>query len=113
MTKKLMILMAMLAMMLVVALPAVAEVSQESEQDADSGDVAQSFTISGSGSNSNQCVGITGNANTGNAQNQLDLLQYDSVADDFEFEDSGANLDVNSTSTTECTQEVNQAAAAG
>jgi hypothetical protein len=107
------LLMAMLALMLVVALPAVAEGSQESDQDTDSGDVDQSFTVSSEGDNSNQCVEITGNVNTGNAQNQIDLLQYNSDADDFEFEDSEADLDASGSSTTECTQEVNQAAAAG
>jgi hypothetical protein len=51
-------------------------------------------------------------ANTGNAQNQLDLIQYGSEADDFEFDEVGSNVDVSPSSTTECTQEVNQAASA-
>ena len=33
-------------------------INQESEQDADSGDVDQSFAVMSSGDNSNQCVGI-------------------------------------------------------
>jgi hypothetical protein len=129
MMKKLMIVAAVLAMMVAVASPALAQrgdhnhhhfffdrdngVSHDFEQDADSGDVNQSFDVSSTGDNSNQCVGITGNANTGNAQNQIGLTQYFSDADDFEFDDVGADLTVTGTSTTTCDQEVNQAAAAG
>jgi uncharacterized membrane protein len=111
--KKLLLLAALVAMLAVAAMPAIAQVNQESEQEADSGDVDQSFNVSGEGDNSNQCVGITGNANTCNAQNQLDLIQYGSDAGDFEFDDVGANLDVSGSSTTSCEQQVNQAAAAG
>jgi hypothetical protein len=111
--KKLMLLAALLAMLVVAAIPAIAQVDQDSEQDADSGDVNQTFDVSNSGSNGNQCVGITGNANTGNAQNQIDLIQYGSDADDFEFDETGANLNVTGDSTTTCDQQVNQAAAAG
>ena len=111
--KKLMLLAALLAMLVIAAVPAIAQVTQDFDQEADSGDVDQSFNVSSSGSNGNQCVGITGNANTGNAQNQIDLIQYASDADEFEFDEVGANLDVSGTSTTSCDQQVNQAAAAG
>jgi hypothetical protein len=111
--KKLILLAALLAMLAVAAMPAIAQVNQESEQEADSGDVDQSFNVSSEGDNSNQCVGITGNANTGNAQNQIDLIQYASDADDFEFDETGADLTVTGSSTTSCDQQVNQAAAAG
>ena len=90
-----------------------AGVSQSFEQEAESGDVNQSFEVSNSGDNSNQCVGINGTANTGNAQNQIGVIQYGSEADDFEFEDSGASINVGGSSTTTCDQQVNQAAAAG
>src|SRR3954465_7047334 len=83
---------------------------QDFEQEADSGDVAQSFQVINTGENANQCVGITGNANTGNAQNQIGLGQFFSDADDFHFDDTGANLTVTGTSTTTCDQQVNQAA---
>jgi len=123
-----MLVAALLAMMIVAALPAIAQVTQENEQDADSGDVHQSFNVSGGGDNSNQCVGITGNANTGNAQNQIGLTQFDEFGNpfffdrfghfhngfnDFGFDDTGADLTVTGTSTTSCDQQVNQAAAAG
>src|SRR3954452_1179382 len=50
--------------------------SQDFEQDADSGDVDQSFDVSGGGDNSNQTVGLQGVANTGNAQNQIGITQF-------------------------------------
>src|SRR5919107_4330083 len=110
--KKLMLLAALLAMLIVAAVPAIAQIGQESEQETESGDVDQSFDVSSEGDNSNQCAGIQGVANTGNAQNQLDILQYGSTADEFEFEEVGSTIDVSPTSTTECDQQVNQAASA-
>jgi maltose-binding protein MalE len=110
--KKLMLLAAALAMVIVAAVPAIAQISQENEQDADSGDVDQSFTVTGGGDNSNQCVGIQGTANTGNAQNQIGVIQYASDADDFEFDEVGSSVEVSPTNTTECNQQVNQAASA-
>ena len=88
------------------------EITQETEQESESGDVDQSFSISSEGDNSNQCVGIQGAANTGNAQNQTSLIQYGSEADDFEFDEVGSSIDVSPTSTTTCDQQVNQAASA-
>ena len=111
--KKLMLLAAILAMAVIAAVPAIAQIGQEGEQEAESGEVDQSFEVSGSGDNSNQCAGITGVANTGNAQNQLNVVQYGSEADDFEFDEVGADLTVTGTGTTTCDQQVNQAAAAG
>jgi uncharacterized membrane protein len=110
--KKLMLLAALLAMLAVAAVPAIAQISQESEQEGESADVDQSFEVTGGGDNSNQCVGIQGTANTGNTQNQIDLIQYDSEADDFEFDEVDSSIELNPTSTTECTSEVNQAASA-
>jgi hypothetical protein len=110
--KKLMLLAALLAMLIVVAVPAIAQIGQEAEQETESGEVDQSFEVSSTGDNSTQCAGIQGVANTGNAQNQLDLIQYGSEADDFEFDEVGSSLDVSPTSTTECDQQVNQAASA-
>jgi hypothetical protein len=67
----------MLAIMVAYAAPALAApdrdnhrfVSHDVEQEADSGDVDQSFEVSGGGDNSNQTASIQGVANTGNAQN--------------------------------------------
>jgi uncharacterized membrane protein len=110
--KKLMMLAALLAMLALAAIPAIAQVTQESEQEAESGDLDQTFEVSGSGDNSNQCVGIQGVGNTGNSQNLIDVVQYGSDADDFEFEEVGSSIDVSPTNTTTCDQQVNQAASA-
>ncbi|HVF01407.1 MAG TPA: hypothetical protein VNA27_08760, partial [Rubrobacteraceae bacterium] len=87
-------------------------VSQSFDQQAESGDVSQSFNVSNTGDNSNQCANVQGVANTGNAQNQIGVLQYGSEADDFSFEDSGSTINVSPNSATRCDQAVNQAATA-
>ena len=110
--KKLMLLAALLAMLIVAAVPAIAQIGQESEQETESGEVDQSFTVTSEGDNSNQCAGIQGVANTGNAQNQLDLIQYGSEADDFEFDEVGSSIEVSPENSTTCDQQVNQAATA-
>ena len=117
----------------------VPEISQENEQEAESGDVNQSFNVTGGGDNSNQCVGLQGTANTGNAQNQISVLDVGGFGNfdgnnnnrffdhrrfdnrffdngfnggDVEFDDTGASIDVSPTNTTSCDQQVNQAASA-
>jgi uncharacterized membrane protein len=110
--RKLMLLAALLAMLALAAIPAIAQVTQDDEQEGESGEVDQSFTVTQEGDNSNQCAGIQGTANTGNTQNLIPIIQYASEADDFEFEEGGASIDVSPTNTTECTSEVNQAASA-
>ena len=110
--KKLMLLAALLAMLALAAIPAIAQVTQESEQEGESGELNQDFTVTGGGDNSNQCVGIQGVGNTGNAQTLTDVLQYGSTADEFEFEEVGSSIDVSPANSTECTSEVNQAASA-
>jgi len=129
--KKFVLLTALLAMLAVAAVPALADrnnnhnhhhnnnngggdpaITQDNEQDVDSGEVNQSFNVTGGGDNSNQCVGLQGVANTGNAQNQTSIIQYASEADDFDFEDSGASLEVSPENSTTCDQQVNQAASA-
>jgi hypothetical protein len=42
----------------------------------------------------------------------IDVIQYDSEADDFEFEEVGSTIDVSPTNTTTCDQQVNKAASA-
>src|ERR687894_2520950 len=110
--KKLMLLAALLAMLALAAVPAIAQIGQEGEQEGESGDLDQTFEVTGEGDNSSQCVGIQGVGNTGNAQNVLDVIQYGSDADDFEFDEVGSSIDVSPTNTTECDQQVNQAASA-
>ncbi len=88
------------------------EIIQENEQESESGDVDQSFDVSSTGDNSNQCVGIQGVANTGNAQNQSGVTQIGSDADDFEFDEVGSDVVVSPENSTTCDQQVNQAASA-
>ena len=109
--RKLILLTALLAMLALAVVPALAQVSQENEQDADSGDLNQQSTITGGGDNSNQCVGQQITGNTGNAQNQTNILQYASEGE-FGFDNSGSTIDVNPVNTTHCDQQVNQAASA-
>src|ERR687893_751201 len=110
--KKLMLLGALLAMLIVAAVPAIAQIGQESEQETESGEGDQSFTVTGSGDNSSQCVGLSGVPNTGNAQNQIDVIQYGSEADDFEFDEVDSSIEVSPANSTTCDQQVNQAATA-
>ena len=110
--KKLMLLGALLAMLAVAAIPAIGQVTQDQEQEGEAGDLDQSFSAAQEGDNSTQCVGIQGAGNTANPQNVLDILQYGSTADEFEFEEVGSDITVSPTSTTTCDQQVNQAASA-
>src|SRR5919199_96747 len=52
-------------------------ISQQNEQDVQSGDASQSIVVNGGGDNSNQCVGVQGVTNTGNATNNTSVLQAD------------------------------------
>ena len=75
---------------------------QSFEQEAESGGIDQDFDVSSTGDNSNQCAGIQGVANTGNAQNQISVLQNGSEADDFSFEDCGSSIEVSPSNSTSC-----------
>jgi hypothetical protein len=114
--KKLMLLAALLAMLIVAAVPAIAQIGQEAEQETESGEVGQDFSATSEGDNSSQCAAIQGVGQTGNSQNQLDLVQYESEADDFEFDEVGSSITVNPNEDVDdvytCTTRVNQAASA-
>ncbi len=87
-------------------------IAQETEQEAESGDIDQSFDVSQTSDNSNQTVSTQGVANTGNAQNVIDVVQVGGDADDFEFDDVGSSITVSPSSTTDSVQWVNQSASA-
>ena len=120
--KRLLLLAGMAAMVLGMAIPALAggtntgnaqnTVGQEAAQEAESGDVDQSFESSSTGDNSNQCLAPSFVTNTGNAQNQISLVQGDSTAGDFEFDEVSTDITVGGTNETTCEQGVNQAASA-
>jgi hypothetical protein len=118
----------MAAMMMFAAL-AMADV----EQEADSGDVDQSFKVSNNGDNSNQSVGIQGVTNTGNAQSALNVNDFNDDFDDedfffeddfgffffddfgdgdFEIEDVSAEIEVNPESSFSSDQSIDQSATA-
>jgi transcriptional regulator with XRE-family HTH domain len=88
-----------------------AGVSQQSEQEAESGEVNQSFTVTNSGDNSNQSAAVQGTANTGNAQSQTSVVQSGSEAEDIEVE-GGSSIEVSPEQDTQTQQEVEQAASA-
>jgi hypothetical protein len=87
-------------------------IDQDVEQEAESGDIDQDFEVTGSGDNSNQTVSTQGVANTGNAQNVIDVVQVGGDADDFEFDDVGSSITVSPSSTTNSVNRVDQAASA-
>ena len=87
-------------------------IEQEVEQEAESGDIDQSFDVSSTGDNSNQTVSTQGVANTGNAQNVIDVFHIGGDADDFEFDEVGSSITVSPSSTTDSVQRIGQAASA-
>jgi hypothetical protein len=99
-------------MLAMAAIPAIAQVTQEDEQEGESGEIDQGFEVSGSGDNSGQCANIQGVGNTGNTQNIIDIIQYDSEVDDVEFEEVGSDIDVSPSNTYSCDTQTNQAASA-
>ena len=109
--RKLMMLAALLAMLVVAAVPAIAQVTQENEQEVESGDANQSINVTGGGDNSNQCAGVQGVVNTGNATSNTGVLQYANEDAGVEVDDSG-NFEISPSQTTSCNQRVNQAASA-
>ena len=84
----------------------------ETEQEIeDTGNVTLNTNVTSSGNNSNQCVAPLQFGNTGNLQNAQGFLQYNSTADDIEFE--GSSFEFSPSLTNTCDQAVQQAAAAG
>jgi hypothetical protein len=110
--KKLMMLAAMLALLLLAAVPAIAQVGFGAGQGiGDTGDIELNTAVESSGDSSNQCVAPLQFGNTGNLQNAQGFLQYASTADDIEFE--GSSFGFSPALSNTCTQQVQQAAAAG
>jgi hypothetical protein len=57
-------------------------------------------------------VSTQGVANTGNAQNVIDVVQVGGDADDLEFDDVGSSITVSPSSTTDSVQRIGQSASA-
>jgi hypothetical protein len=111
--RKLMVLAAMVALALVAAAPAVAQIGQGFEQeDVESGGAAPAVGIANKGNNVNLCNAVLQQAQSGNVQNEQGVSQYLAYdLDDIEFE--GSTITITPELVSECTQVIEQAAAAG
>ncbi len=107
-----MMLGAMVAMTLVAAAPAIAQVSEGfSERRITSGAASPKTEISNKGNNVNLCPTGQQVTQTGNVANEQGTTQYQTKTDDIGFE--GSNITLTPSETAECTQTIEQAAAAG
>ena len=110
--KKLILLGAMVAMALVAAAPAIAQVSEGfSERRITSGKASPSVAISNKGNNVSLCPTSQQVTQTGNVANEQGTTQYQTKTDDIGF--SGSEITITPSETAECTQTIEQAAAAG
>ena len=141
--KRLLLLAGMAAMVVIATIPVVADTStfqnvgemitQDHSSESESADMGQTFDVTGAGDSSDQCAGIQGVGNTAPVQGGVKLIQYNSKAGDFDFEDVGGHLNiiqadseadnfefdgggepltVDGTSETSCDQQANQAGSA-
>lgn len=101
---------ATLALVLAIAVPAIAQVNNGVGQEDETGNGTVTFSVQGSGSNSNQCVTPQQFANTGSSQNAQGILQYNSVAG--RLEPAGSTFTIAPELTAPCTQAVQQSSAA-
>ena len=107
-----MMLGAMLALALVAAAPAIAQVSEGfSERRITSGAASPKTEISNKGNNVNLCPTGQQATQTGNVANEQGTTQYQTKTDDIDF--TGSNITITPSETAECTQTIEQAAAAG
>jgi LPXTG-motif cell wall-anchored protein len=102
----------MVAMVVVAAAPAIAQVGQGfGESRVTSGKSSPSFSVSNKGNNVNACPTGQQIGQTGQVANEQGVVQYKSKVDDIDF--TGSELTVTPSTTAECTQTIEQAAAAG
>ncbi len=111
--KKLVLLGAIVAMVVVAALPAIAQpvTQEESERRITSGTATPKVEVSNKGNNVNLCTDLLQAAQTGNVANQQGATQYNTKQGDIGF--SGSSVELTPAATSECTQTIEQAAAAG
>jgi len=99
-------------MVVMAAAPAVAQVGQGfSERRVTSGTASPKTEVSNKGNNVNLCTELLQAAQTGNVANEQGALQYQSKSDDIDF--SGSSVELTPAAVAECTQTIEQAAAAG
>ncbi len=106
----LLLVLALISATMLSAAPAMAQVSQKAEQQSESGGVATEFSVENSGNYAGQCVPALQFGNSGNLNNAPSVLQYAGQADDFE--PGGIEFAAEPRLAAECSQEVQQAAAA-
>ena len=110
--KKLVMLVAMLLVVLVAAAPAIAQVAQGfGESRITSGANTPKIEVKNSGNNVDLCPTVQQVSNTGEVANEQGVVQYASKADDLDF--TGSEITITPSETAECTQTIEQAAAAG
>ena len=112
--RKLMMVVALLAVVLVAAVPAIAQVTQEeSERRITSGSATPKTVVSNTGDNANLCPTVQQTANTGNVANEQGVTQYDTTTEDITFNDvDPTQIVITPSETSDCTQTIEQAAAA-
>ena len=109
--RRIMVVLSLVAIAVVAAAPAIAQVGQGfSQEDVESGDVEPTVEISNAGNNVNMCPVVHQAANSGNVQNQQGVVQYETEVDDIGF--GGSSILFETESAGECTQTIEQAAAA-
>lgn len=122
--KRIMLVLSLAAMFVVAAAPAIAQNFFVVEDDPDfiiegdfddfdfdggdvrSGDVDMEVDIFNAGNNVNLCTTVVQSANTGNIQNQQGVFQYNSTADDIEFE--GSEIVIDAEAEGKCVQSIEQ-----
>jgi hypothetical protein len=126
--KRIMLVLSLAAMFVVAAAPAIAQnffvVEEDDSDDSDfiiegdfddfdfdggdvrSGDIDMEVDIFNAGNNVNLCTTVVQSANTGNIQNQQGVFQYNSTADDIEFE--GSEIVIDSEAEGDCVQSIEQ-----
>jgi LPXTG-motif cell wall-anchored protein len=103
---------AIVAMLTVATAPAIAQVSQgESERRITSGPSAPKAEVSNKGNNVSLCTDLLQAAQSGNVANEQGATQYNTKQGDIGF--SGSSVELTPAATSECTQTIEQAAAAG
>ena len=112
--KKLALLAVIVAIVLVASAPALAQVAQGfSESSTKSGAASPKVEIKNSGNNVNECDTLQQIVNTGNVLNEQGVTQYQTKTDDISFNpDDPTQIVITPSETAECTQTIDQAAAA-
>jgi len=111
--RRMLLVLAMVTVLAVAALPAIAQpiIGQGfSERRITSSTASPKAVISNSGNNANLCPTVQQTANTGNVANEQGVTQYDTTTGDIDF--GGSSITITPDTTADCTQTIEQSAAA-